>query len=299
MSAQVLVSTVVSVVSLTLGACKREPPPPPPLQEAPAVTWQPPALTIANYTAHYPAYGGCYGCRVLFFISESELLVRSEGTWNGRSEITIGETKIDGAELAKNRRTFPIVHRLGGLKLVKGSEGQPVAVNLTVRVELPNAKPATATVPSLEVSAYSLIDVFRKVKGGPLRFEGDVERVKPQAAVLYLRSALNPTRLLGTPALVRDVDWVAFAEEKELRKRQCGGYRSVRTGRASGVTVYYYKTSISIFDRRTGKKLGEKEFLPRDGCPLASIGGSTSERPSDKVLQAWVANALKKGVVAP
>lgn len=260
----------------------------PPLQEPPAATWSEPWLSVGQ------------GYRIRFGISGSELLVRSEDKGQVPAEITIGKSKISGAELAKSGGHFPVAERLGGLRLQKGSTTQSLAMNLPVAVRFLGARaPSTATIPALEVSASSADQLFRDVKTSPLRFEDDVPPTsRPRAAVLYLVEGLSLVRFLGAPTLAHDVDWVAITENKMLRQRQCAGYRSVQTGRASGVTVYFYKSVVSIFDRRTGKKLGEKEFLPRDSCPAASLGAVTSEKPKDKVLEAWVAAALRKGEAA-
>ena len=87
--------------------------------------------------------------------------------------------------------------------------------------------------------------------------------------------------LVGRADTVRDIDWVAVASERK-DSLSCG-YVGAGGGSVTGTSQRVSQT-ISVFERRTGRKLVEKLFTPKGGCVDSAYvaAGSTGFTGGDR-----------------
>jgi hypothetical protein len=104
--------------------------------------------------------------------------------------------------------------------------------------------------------------IFEGLENGPVKFPAEQ---KPTPSLLLLGDG---DVLYGTAERVRDVERVAIFFYFE-RKESCGTYTSKTDNHAVEVTNDYRDIDLTVYERRSGKVLGKKQF-PAAAVPCPS-----------------------------
>lgn len=161
-------------------------------------------------------------------------------------------------------------------------------------VVLPEGNKIDATIP-VDGHAYAgaLEDRLRTLSKGPVRFAN--ERATTGSASLLIVGM--DLALVGEAVHVRDIDRVAIFDARSGATRDCGMYQSEDGSESRLVTVTATDIDATVYDRRTGRKLGSRSFTGKPGgCPdkAKTTRGSTETigkhagGPDYEVALAWV-----------
>ena len=105
---------------------------------------------------------------------------------------------------------------------------------------------------------------------------------------------LSGIKVVGSADEVWDVDWVAVEEDRESQRvKSCDGYQKVK----GNVDVTQVDSLVKIFDRRTGKKIAEQTFQPKDECPSFAMVSKDNKAKAyviDTDIEPWVRDTLDK-----
>lgn len=165
--------------------------------------------------------------------------------------------------------------------------GQPVDLELSIALTLPNAETLLSPLPPLLVTTR-LDALFSPDKAWP----GEGAAAKPPAAAAW---TVNGFEALGTAEKVRDVRFIVTGTKTEnTRTRRCSGYLGARD-----FTATSYDISLSIVDRQTKQPVATKKFQGQPACPSTVItsgrsGPSHAEGPSMAAMRRWVTGEVTR-----
>jgi hypothetical protein len=132
------------------------------------------------------------------------------------------------------------------------------------------------------------------VTSGPVKFDGEPERVSPDKTLQSATGTHTGAFRLGDPKRPEDIDLI-LTGRFEKRKLECGTYENKKTGKTIDVDRVMNDVVLTVYDRRTGKKRGEKKYVapPAPGC--GSTEKSDRKETFAKVTDAstWAATFLK------
>jgi len=114
--------------------------------------------------------------------------------------------------------------------------------------------------------------LFKGVRTGPVKVPSE----GTGNATLWLVSpdTAPVAKLLGTAKTFGDIGYVAIQTNVRTSKG-CGSYRS-SSGNTTYVSLSMYRETVTIYERRTGKKLASKELVPSSACPTMTTTRSGS-----------------------
>jgi hypothetical protein len=130
------------------------------------------------------------------------------------------------------------------------------------------------------------------VAGKPARLPGEGEARSGKK--LWLLAYLDAQRvfLQDRPGALRDTDLVVVSEYGSSRKVNCGWYSNQQVDSAKVVGITLRGVKLTVYERRTGKRLGTKE-LPGEGkCPRVAVSTEVVYGPSDKTMKRFVQQFL-------
>lgn len=140
-----------------------------------------------------------------------------------------------------------------------------------------------------------ILGAFRGVGKEPLVFGDEPARPAGPTSAFILDESGSP-KILGNPALFRDVDVVAVRTFVD-RKLSCGAYVS-QTGETRKLDLELRDMDVTALDRRTGKVLSKKRFAA-PGCPdsydsYRPTGDDHHTNAADsEAVATWVQSLLK------
>jgi len=148
-------------------------------------------------------------------------------------------------------------------------KGKAAVEAVQLSITYPDARSLSATVPRIRLGIVHPPPVFAAVAGGqPLVFvdeadaAGDPDAIARPVGVLRFVGSM-----IGAPATLRDVDWVAVTSFGEkVRTKPCK-FETTDGTQSISVPLELHTTNVAIVDRRTGTVVDKKSFEPTDDCP--------------------------------
>jgi hypothetical protein len=169
----------------------------------------------------------------------------------------------------------------------------PVDLRVPVVVVPPEHAPAATMLPALDVRGTLRLLLLQVRRGGLTFGANDTPLEKPRGvAVVSGKLDLN---FVGTGKTTRELDWIAVAEDQNepSGRKSCiyeiGGLGLIR----------FYDTDMTLFDRRSGKKIGSGVIHKRPECPGATFidqeRWAHSSVPTQDIIR-WTESQLKKAL---
>lgn len=176
---------------------------------------------------------------------------------------------------------------LPSLWAVEGAGGYGVFLNVTATSEEGKAKSSRH---QILVGNY-----LQQVKDGPVLAPGEQPDNGPARGLVRLGS-FNETKMrVGQIKTLRDIHLVAFTKDVQ-RTKSCGTFRGKTSGMTKEIRNSALDRVVTVYDRRTGKKVVTKTFAAKmPGCPKSISSGYSGVKdtfPMEKV-DAWLKTLIK------
>jgi len=142
---------------------------------------------------------------------------------------------------------------------------QPVDLQIAVTVTAPDHAPAVTMLPKLDVRGTLRLLLLQVQKAGISFGTGDTAVERPRGiAVISGASGLN---FVGAAKTTQELDWIAIAEDR----KEPSGRKSCWYERGGLALIRFYDTDMTLFDRRSGKKLKSVALQRHAECPPSVI----------------------------
>ncbi|MDP3157074.1 MAG: hypothetical protein Q8N23_30665 [Archangium sp.] len=244
------------------------------------------------------------GMAVLFSLSAAEYELDAIELPKGSTIEAGGKTvSIDGTEKNLVRLLLPLDLAPLATKpiaVIEGGEDEKWGPDIAVTITIPGREVVSVVTPRHELSTWFSVSFMVDDSKG-LRF--GASDTAPHAAgrrtVVYPAGA---TKYFGPGKQLRDIDWVVIqdtlAEPEDPVSCTYAGFNGARFQ----VLLEREVKALSIFDRRTGKRLSGKRFVSPADCAETATGkkhasgyveanstGSQHTSVDEAVVTAWIA----------
>jgi hypothetical protein len=241
-----------------------------------------------------------------------------EIVWNNEYEFQVkdqaamkGRVILDKSLFKVSLENFPqgMAMELGSATGIVGSYGGSVALDISEKlgalpVDVSESKldpgvplvlkpadqpPVTIKLQPQRVS-FHIDDLLKKAENGPLLFGKEAAHDGPPRSIMVVN---YNHRTFGAAATLADVDALAFEHLLSPAKgsKVCGGYTSGGK-KMPDVSLQLKETEVSIIDRRSGKLLQKKVFVPDASCPMFVMTRSDENQvdssPPATAIEEWL-----------
>ncbi len=163
--------------------------------------------------------------------------------------------------------------------------------NLKFTLLLPGYKPIKAKVPPVDPSG-SLGRYLMEVEDGPIKFK-DEPKPDDKIDTMIQVSKYGSPFVIGKGKKVHDIDLVAVVKkEKSDEKIKCEFKKHGK------IEVALMQANVAVYNRHTGKKLGEDVIKNNKKCPRYSLVDNKTKtgkkRVKLKMIRDWVKKNFKK-----
>ncbi|MFN0246769.1 MAG: hypothetical protein ACKV2T_07655 [Kofleriaceae bacterium] len=200
---------------------------------------------------------------------------------NTAKQLVIGDATFDARDGQISARV-ELVPKIVALDLFAAMREYPVELPATLHTANGSR---TGT---LSIGRGAVTTLLSKIRTGPLAFAGSAPApAKPASLVLIgdLTEALG-----NTEVLVRDLDLVGIVSSSFREASACQYVATDGTGAKKSVARRMLDYAATIYDRRTGKKLGTKSWRAKTpGCDrwVKMDAGTNFEEPDTELLISW------------
>lgn len=180
--------------------------------------------------------------------------------------------------------------RLAALPVALDSK-PPLLVPLTLKIQMPEGKTHTSAFEAAGFEGILRTRISAIPKGGFSLGASDVKGAKHGAVLVEGGNGYLP---FGNATVVREIDLVAIEEPAGSRTSSCGTYTQKSTGKSTTFALTITDANVTLYDRRSGKKLTTRFFRGSGTCGehVASANGGFSGGVSSEDVKRWVSGYL-------
>jgi hypothetical protein len=206
----------------------------------------------------------------------------------------------DGCTLDGGGKTTPI-HGASAAATIDftdavGAAAMPVA-DFTVPFKVTTREGRTLDAPFVTSSSNLLAIVLGRVASGPLHFASDGTSSSHHGAAIVDTKPFGVVATSGDAEHVSDIDVVGIASARSRVVETCMYVRKSDPNRTPVKLDHRVKNyDVTLYDRRTAKKLGHRVFQPTDVSCADSLEGdanATWSFPDTTQMGAWAKTFLK------
>lgn len=167
---------------------------------------------------------------------------------------------------------------------------KPWDFNVTMKVTLPGHKPVDLKIPAIDPSS-GINKYFNEIVDGKIEFQNEGKDAAKKDSMITVFKFSAPV-VTGKGKLLEDVDVIAVvADEDSKVVKKCKFTKET-------VNVTMKDAKITVYERRTGKKLGEEVVKNSGKCPMfvsydkKKMEGSKSVDRKD--IEKWATKSTAK-----
>ncbi len=193
--------------------------------------------------------------------------------------------KIDAPlDLGKQARSAPVS--------ILGSTRSAYKFEIPIVLTFPDQTKLEGKLPRDGASLAFVNTQLGTIEKGPVRFGGEPDG--PSAGKSLVVYSILGSKVLGSANTIGDLDLVS-ATKTTIRTLSCGAYRSRNTGNSIRMDRTLHDEEVSVYERRSGKRVASKSFPSRvPSCPdVMKPSQYLSGYPDAKAVEAWLASLLK------
>jgi hypothetical protein len=189
---------------------------------------------------------------------------------------------------------------LSDVALIRGKDELLWAPKVHVKITQPEALPAEFDGPPVALQVC-LLDLLLEVKSGPVLVPGEPATVPakaPRDRIVY--SHMSPFGFVGNvPKSLSQIDWIVDEDDEDQPPLKCTLQNS-KSGEDREFELPRKNQRVTIYDRRTGKKIDTKLFVNQAKCPTGitvrgyAPGTDDKEDIERQVIETWLQARVRR-----
>jgi hypothetical protein len=234
------------------------------------------------------------GAEARFDVDDSSYELRFKGFPAGTVLVVDGRTTTMGADTTEHVDIAELLSRLNPTKVLE--DGAPVDPRLAFELRVPGFAPFKAAAPP-RPARFDLVRMMAKAVDHAVLFPREAATDPPLAvhSILFVPASSRRATVFGPAATIREIDWIAVAQELPARK---AGTCKFAPDAPGGSPIYakhhLVDEEVTIVERKTSNVIEKKTFTATTDCPTSEYEGVATSSPDEAEIKRWLRDARSR-----